>query len=239
MTGPKRTELSGGAQRHVVRVGNTVHIPVHRRSDYVADLLGHLERVGFEGAPRWLGREEDGRDVFTYVDGSVPGDPPYRLSDDQVFAAADLVRRFHDAAAGTPLCEGAETVCHGDLGPHNTVFRDRSPVAIIDWDDGVGPGSRSVDFADAVWGFADVTSNVVPVVDQARRVAVMCGAYPGMTPGIVVDELAAQFDRACRPHLAAGRNGPRKMFEDLLAWMERHGPTIAVDRWPMGSRSDP
>lgn len=54
------------------------------------------------------------------------------------------------------------TVLHG-AGPHNTVFRDGCPVAIIDWDDGVGPGSRAVDFADAVWGFADVTSDSVPV----------------------------------------------------------------------------
>ena len=230
MTEPEETELSGGARRDVVRVGNTVRIPAHRRSDYVATLLGHLEQVGFEGAPRWLGRAEDGRDVLTYIDGSVPGNPPYNFDDDQVYAAAELVRRFHDAVAGTPLCEGAETVCHGDLGPHNTVFRDRWPVAIIDWDDSVGPGSRAVDFADAVWGFSDVTCTSVPVVDQARRVAVMCTAYPGMTPGIVVDELAAQFQRARRNHQAAGRTGPRKVFDSLISWMELNGPTIAAYR---------
>lgn len=230
MTRPEEIELSGGAQRHVVRVGNTVRIAAHRRSDFVAGLLGHLEQVGFDGAPRWLGRAEDGRDVLTYIEGSVPGNPPYNLDDDQVFAAADLVRRFHDAVAETPLCEGAETVCHGDLGPHNTVFRDRWPVAIIDWDDGVGPGPRAVDFADAVWGFADVTSDSVPVIDQARRVAAMCAGYPGMTPRIVVDELAAQFERARRNHQAAGRTGPRRVFDNLITWMERHGPTIAADR---------
>lgn len=45
--------------------------------------------------------------------------------DEQVFAAAELVRRFHDAVAGSPFCEGPESVCHAGLGPHSTVFRRR------------------------------------------------------------------------------------------------------------------
>lgn len=226
----KEERLAGGAQRLVVRVGSTVRIPLHAQSAYIADLLRHLERVGFDGAPRWLGRTDDGHEVLTYIEGTVPGQPPYNLNDEQLVAAGSLVLRFHDAVAGTPLCRGAETVCHGDLGPHNTVFRDSWPVAIIDWDDDVGPGSRAVDFADAVWGFADVTSDSVPVAEQARRVGVMCGAYPGMTPAIVVAELRAQFERARSNHVSAGRIGPLEVFEGLIAWMDRHGPTIATDR---------
>lgn len=222
--------LSCGGERRVVRVGSTVRIPLHARSAYIEDVLRHLERVGFDGAPRWLGRTNDGHEVLTYIEGTVPGHPPYNLDDEQLVAAGNLVLRFHDAVAGTTLCSGAETVCHGDLGPHNTVFRNGWPVAIIDWDNDVGPGSRAVDFADAVWGFADVTSDSVPVAEQARRVAVMCGTYPGMTPAIVVAELRAQFERACSNHAAAGRNGPLQVFEGLVAWMDRHGPTIAMDR---------
>lgn len=219
--------LAGGSRRRVVRVGGTVLIAPHERSGYIAELLGHLERVGFDGAPRWLGRRDDGYELLTYVEGTVPGDPPYHLNDDQLTAAAGLVLRFHDAVAGTTLCRGAETVCHGDLGPHNTVFRDGLPVAIIDWDDDVGPGSRAADFADAVWGFADVTRDEVPVAEQARRVAVMCASYPSMTPAIVVDELAAQFERARSNHVAAGRVGPVEVFTALISWMDRHGARIA------------
>jgi len=222
--------LAGGARRRVVRVRDTVRIAAHNRSAYVADLLGHLERVGFDGAPRWLGRTEDGHDLLSYIEGSVPAEPPYNLDDEQLTAAGELVRRFHDAVAGTPFCGDAETVCHGDLGPHNTVFRDGRPVAIIDWDADVRPGSRAVDFADAVWGFADLTDDSVDVAEQARRVAVMCAAYPGVTPRIVVEELVAQFERARRNHSAAGRTGPLKVFEGLIAWMDRHGRTIAADR---------
>jgi hypothetical protein len=178
-----------------------VRVAPHARSAYIADLLRHLERVGFDGVPRWLGRTDDGYELLTYIEGYVPPDPPYNLDDDQLIAAGDLVRRFHDAVAGTPLCGGKETVCHDDLGPHNTVFRDGRPVAIIDWDDDVGPGLRAVDFADAVWGFAELTSDSVPVAEQARR-----------------------------NHLAAGRTGPLAVFEGLIAWMDRHGSTIAADR---------
>ena len=229
VVGDDEVLLSGSARRRVVRVGDCLRIAPHRGSAYIADLLKHLERSGFDGAPRWLGRTDDGYDVLTYIEGSVPGDPPYDLDDEQLSAAADLVRRFHDAAAGTPLCGGEETVCHGDLGPHNTVFRDHRPISIIDWDEEVGPGSRAVDFADAVWGFTDLTSDSVPVYEQARRVAVMCASYPGMSPGIVVAELRAQFRRAESNHLAAGRPGPLAVFQDLIAWLDRHGPTIEGD----------
>ena len=227
---PAEEEELGGRRRRVVRVGDVIRVPVHGRSGYVAELLNHLEQAGFHGAPRWLGRTEDGHDLLTYIEGSVPDDPPYDLDDDQLVAAADLVRRFHDAAAGSRFCGGRETVCHGDLGPHNTVFREGRPIAIIDWDADVGPGSRAVDFADAVWGFADLTCDSVPVVEQARRVALMCTAYVGMSPEVVVSELIAQFQRARRNHLAAGRPGPQAVFEDLIAWMNRYGPIIAASR---------
>lgn len=221
--------LSGGAQRQVVRVGNTVHVPAHRGSAYIEGLLNHLEHVGFAGDPRWLGHCDHGHDVLTYVEGTVPTDPPYDVDDDQLVAAAALLRRFHDAVAGTWLCGESETVCHGDLGPHDTVFRDGLPVAFIDWDDGVGPGSRAVDFADAVWGFADVTSSSVPVAEQARRVSVMCTGYSGMTPRIVVEELAAQFERARSNHQRAGRDRPREVFEGLIAWLDSHRAVLAPD----------
>ncbi len=58
----------------------------------------------------------------------------------------------------------------------------------------------------------------------------MCDTYPGMTPAIVVEELRAQFECARSNHMASGRTGPLEVFNGLIAWMDRHGPTIAMDR---------
>jgi aminoglycoside phosphotransferase (APT) family kinase protein len=220
-------ELTGGRQTRVVRVGDTIRVPEHARSSYVASVLDHLERVGFTGAPRALGTDDQGRRVLSYVEGQVPPGLPFDLGDEALVAGARLVRAFHDATAGSPLCAGQEVVCHGDLGPHNTVFRDDRPVALIDWDDGVGPGRRAVDFAHAVWCFADLTDGHVAVAEQARRAAVMCAEYPGMTTAIVVEELAARFGRARADHEAAGRLGGVEVFDGLLGWLDRHGATIA------------
>lgn len=214
----------------VRRVGDVVHVTPHARWAYVAQLLTYLESVGFRGAPRWLGGSVDGDDLLTFIEGAVLEDPPYNLDDDQLTAAAELIREFHDCVAGTDLCMGEETVCHGDLGPHNTIFHAGRPIALIDWDADVRPGRRSVDFADAVWSFTDLTSQEVPVAEQARRVTVMCTVYPTMTPAIVVSELREQFDRARSRHQAAQRPGPLAVFEGLLAWIDRHGPMVAAGR---------
>ena len=37
----------------------------------VRDLLLHLESVGFDGAPRYLGTDDLGREVLTWIDGDV------------------------------------------------------------------------------------------------------------------------------------------------------------------------
>ena len=137
-------KLAGGAQTTgVVRVGATVRRPLHTRSDYVHELLGHLEQVGFAGAPRFLGIDGRGREILTYFEGEVLVGSPVRMSDERVISASRLIQRFHDATMGTALAQGQEIVAHNDLGPHNIVFDGDEAVGIIDWDDGVGPGRTS------------------------------------------------------------------------------------------------
>lgn len=225
----REERLSGGAQTAgVVRVGDTVRYPVHPRSDFVQELLRHLEAVGFDGAPRALGHDVQGRQVLTFVEGEVRHVPPYGLSNRQLLSATDLVRRYHDATASSPLRGGHEVVCHGDLGPHNMVFRGEQAVAIIDWDTDVAPGRRAEDFAHAVWCLADLIEPAVPLVEQARRTALMCDAYPGMSPAIVVGELAARFGRARALHDRAGRVRAVEVFDGLIAWMNACGREIAA-----------
>ena len=64
--------LGGTANRGLVlRVGDTVRRPLRPSAPGVHALLRHLEHVGFDGAPRFLGVDEDGREVLSYIAGDA------------------------------------------------------------------------------------------------------------------------------------------------------------------------
>jgi Phosphotransferase enzyme family len=210
--------LEGGRQTPgVVRRGRTVRRPLHRNHGYVHAVLRHLESAGFEGAPRVLGVDGAGREVLSFIEGEVPDEAP--LSDARLASAARLIRRFHDATAGSELARGEEVVLHGDLGPHNTVFAGDEAVALIDWDEDVGPGPRLVDLAHAVWCFVDVGESGGPIAEQGRRARLMCDAYGWDDPAAVIGEIAALLKRARDRHAGAGRRRAVEIFEDLMGWM--------------------
>lgn len=173
-----------------------------------------------------LGVEEQGREVLTFVEGEVLHDHDgYEPSDAMLANAARLIRRFHDATAGSRLAGGAEIVCHNELGPHNTVFVGEEPVAFIDWDD-AAPGSRLFDLANAVWSFADVGEGGGSVASQARRVRLMCDAYGWDDKGEIVEEIRADLRRALANHERAGRRNPARIFQEMVRWMDAHAEDL-------------
>src|SRR5450830_1685797 len=111
----------------VVRVGGTVRRPHHAQSYAVAAYLDHLARVGFEASPRFLGRDDAVRDVFTFLEGDVAGIAlaPWVLEDSLLASVARRVHRLHEAStdydpirepfpARTGAPEKAELVTHLD-----------------------------------------------------------------------------------------------------------------------------
>jgi hypothetical protein len=151
--------LAGGdVTEGVVRVGATVRRPRGPWSDSVAAYLLHLEEVGFDGAPRYLGVDAQGRDVLDFVDGDVPGQPvveSWAGTARALVGVARLLRRLHDVSASfvapdaavwfgddipvelpadVPADPPAEVVSHFDVTPQNVVFREGDPVALIDFD---------------------------------------------------------------------------------------------------------
>ena len=190
------TVLRGGDLNVVVRIGDTVRRPVGRWSPAVHALLRHFEQVGFDGAPRFIGIDEQGREILSYVEGE-PAHAPVPAGDDAVFELGALLRRMHDAQAGLAAPAGAvwqtmvgapgqgEVVCHYDCFWPNVVFRDGSPSALIDWDL-ASPGPRLHDLASAAnfwtplrpddqseaWG--------LPTDRQEQRLRALCDGY-GLT----------------------------------------------------------
>ncbi|CAL9344418.1 hypothetical protein SUDANB176_00337 [Streptomyces sp. enrichment culture] len=179
----RESSLPGGFVHAVVRVGDTVRRPASARTKFVGDLLGLLEASGWSGAPRYLGMDDEGREVLSHLEGHVawePQQPAAVTSDESLVTVARLVREFHDLTAGTPLAGDQEVVCHNDLSPKNTVYQSRSgelrPVAFIDWDL-AAPGARVHDIAHVCWQFLGLGPSVTDVEEVVRRMRLIVDSY--------------------------------------------------------------
>ncbi|MCW3843258.1 aminoglycoside phosphotransferase family protein [Micromonospora yasonensis] len=240
--------LPGGFIAEVVRVGDTVRRTPPTNLDFVATLLGHLAITTPGLAPRHLGLDERGRQVLTHLDGRVPWrerEDPSFFSDAALARLAGMVRAVHDACAGGELAGGAETVCHRDLSPKNTVYRDSPsgllPVAFLDWDL-AAPGRRIEDVAFASWHWAELGDGADPA-ELGRRCRLLCDAYdmaalgPPLPRGELLDVMLEQIEGTWRG-IDAGADRDEPGMRRLRAagavdgvrgwqeWLLRHRPTV-------------
>lgn len=221
--------LSGGHLSHVVRVGETVRRPCTPTSLAVHRLLVELHRAGFSGAPEFLGEDEFGREVLSWVDGEVASGSPrpaYVWSEASLVRVAELLRALHDTSRTfaaeladeawqhIPLAPNvSDVICHNDCAPWNTVFRDSLPVAFIDWDL-AAPGTRLWEVAYAAWHWVPLwpddraLDHGFEQLDlRPERLRLLCQAYgledrSGLIPAIERRQLA--WARTVREGAAAG-----------------------------------
>ncbi|PTL39118.1 phosphotransferase [Alkalicoccus saliphilus] len=156
--GGKEQKLSGGNVSDVYRSEDTVRRQLKPVSALIHPLLKHLEAKGFDFAPKFLGIDEQGREVLTYIEGEAGNYPlkEYMWSDDVLKEIAEKQRAFHDAVAdflvpdrwqpldNTP--DNFEVICHNDFAVYNIIFHQEKPVGIIDFDV-AAPGPRLWDIA--------------------------------------------------------------------------------------------
>ena len=141
-------------------MGDTVIRPIAPCWPATHALLAHLSAAGFDGAPRVLAVSPS-TEMLTYMHGqaAVPPLAADTLTDAALVSVADLVHRYHLAAASfdpagyqwpRPIPARFRTglVSHNDVHPANLVFRDGRAVALIDFD-WAGPGAAEWDFAAA------------------------------------------------------------------------------------------
>jgi serine/threonine protein kinase len=220
------TRLRGGRiTEGVMRVGDTVRRPPKANSPFVRDLLSYLEAQGFDGPPRYLGLDDQGRETFSYLEGEVPSELEPELSDEALLEAARLIRRFHDATNGSALAGEHETVCHHDLSPCNFVFRHDRPVAIIDFD-AAAPGSRLEDLGYAIFLWLNLGTDGPEPYEQARRLTVFCTAYGTAADTRAIDAIvravAMNIDRLD----LADREADAKWWRAQLHWLQLHQPEL-------------
>lgn len=178
----------------VVQIGQTVRRPAHQNTPIVQALLKHLEAITFDGAPRALGVDQEGREIVDYISGEAGHYPlkPYVLSESTLIRLGRLLRRFHDATVSfSPpkslvwhniVDRRCEVICHGDAGPYNIIFRNGNPVALIDFER-AAPGPRDWDIAFVVYRFAPLCDLREQALTQiflghvARRIRIFLHAY--------------------------------------------------------------
>ncbi len=235
--------LSGGDINLVVRVGDTVRRPPEPPG--VRALLQWYERVGFEGAPRFLGFDDRGREILSFVDGE-PAFAPVPSADSVVVEVGRLLRRAHDAQGGFvppddagwhrhPVDgESGEVIGHCDLFWTNVIFRDGLPVALIDWEI-ARPTSRSLEVALAATYWAPVRIDRqsaewgLPLDRRGERLRLLCDAY-GLTTAqraVVLDELIAHRRGRLEQRTLRGMT-PREVIVENLRWVEDHYDELAT-----------
>jgi aminoglycoside phosphotransferase (APT) family kinase protein len=168
--------MPGGNTAPVVRVGDTVRRVAGPRTEHVHALMRALRDAGVPYVPEPRGLDDEGREVVEYVAGDVPiyPLPEWAWTDDALCQVARALRRVHDALP--------DVVCHGDVAPYNTVWRDGRLLAFIDWDLArVGP--RGWDLGHAAYRFVSLTAPDNPdgrpgdEAEQRRRLALFCDTY--------------------------------------------------------------
>lgn len=242
----------------LVKEGDTVRRSTGPWTPAVHALLRHLERVGFDGAPRVLGFDPQGREILTYVPGDVPrGASPEVATDRALAAVARLLRRYHRATSGFSLppgvgWHGAEAdpgpgsvVCHNDLAPRNTVFREGIPVAFVDFDL-ASPARPAWDVAHLAWQFVPIADDEgctrqgwTPPPDRPGRLRILCDGY-GLPekdrsefPGLLsrrmeasasgIETLAAE---GVPTHQRWVEEGVPTMIRADRDWVERHSDVL-------------
>lgn len=218
---------SGGL---VVRVGDTVRRPWHPTTPAEVAVLTRLHEVAPGVAPRPLGRDEQGRQVLSWMAGdvAVPPFPAWATTEAYLTSIARLLRRIHDALEGWSPPPGLEwpaelrdpepgtTIVHADVCPENVVCRDGEAVAIIDWEF-VAPGRR-------VWDAVSTARLCVPFTAPSRRDP----AYAGL-------DVTARFGTFLDAYGAD--DGMRAALRDVLRQRSQVGERFVLGRAERGQKA--
>jgi hypothetical protein len=239
----------------VTRLDDTVRRPLRPTSAATRALLEHLERVGFEGAPRYLGVDDRGREVLSFIPGqaAIAPYPDWALTDEALISVAQLLRRYHDAVASfdptghrwphpLPRRFRQGLISHNDPNLDNIIFEDGRAVALIDFDL-ASPGSVAWDLACSARLWAPLRAQS-DCPDQLRRrsltrLALFADAY-GVSNGARAELIEAIVEAhdwcyaIVRSAVAAGHDafglywhaGGKPKADRTRRWLATHAPEM-------------
>ena len=211
--------LGGGNSTAVVRVGDTVHRGAGPWTPAVHRLLVALRAAGIVEVPEALGYDEEGREVLSFLPGTVGNYPlpSWMWSPAILHEAGLLLRRVHDASVAVafvpatwqlPAREPVEVVCLNDFAPYNMVFNDGHVTGLIDVDM-ASPGPR-------IWDLGYLAYRLVPLGEYSDE-NTPCAKDRLRRLNSLVQSYGKNFDAADVLRTAADRLDDLALFTDRRA----------------------
>lgn len=187
--------LDGGNTGGAVRVGDTVRRTPGPWTPAVHALLSHLHAVGFNGCPKPLGLDEQGREVLTFLPGETVGSttpwPGWVHDERTLVQAANWLREYHQAVEGfVPPVDArwrlpgqGTLICHNDAAPYNAAWHSARLTGFFDWDF-AGPGTPEWDLAFTAFAWVPLhaehvvrAEGFVELGSRRRRLETFLDAY--------------------------------------------------------------
>ena len=191
-----KTELTGGREGKIFKIGNLVSRPLNPWTPTIHAYLNHLHSQGINFVPKPHSiNQQTGIEQVSFVEGEVCTYPLNKAFSSQtaLISAAKLLRKMHDASVGflnqlagdevwmLPKFEPAEIICYADYAPYNVVVKNAQVVGIIDFDT-CHPNTRIWDIAYAIYRWAPINrpdaDDVFGTADEhISRAKIFCDSY--------------------------------------------------------------
>ena len=232
---------------HVIKIGDTIrkqikHNWLHQKGHpLIHSYLQFLEEKGMEGVPRFLGIDEQGREMFSYVSGETAEsglgfDADCLHSDQAICDMARFLRKLHDISVDfLPTAikggwinpqlseETYETICHGDAAIWNFALVDKRIVGIFDFDQAC-PGTRTWDLTLTLFSAVLVSCyDYVPAEHEEntrRRIRLFFEAYGMECPADIITQTADRLQIWCNE--ADKRGEPSVHYQNWVAHLRKH-----------------
>lgn len=205
---------TGQSTHEVLRIGDTVRRATGPHSPFVHRLLNLLEENDFKYSPRFLGMDEQGREIISYIDGEPINSDSNSL--ELAVESIKLLKKYHDITADSELSEDQEVVCHNDFSPWNTLIKDNKIVGIIDFDE-AKPGKRVEDLAYAIWTFLDLGSDQDSGL-QIRNLRKLTDRYGFTDIEALIEEILEQQRRILNKRTDMARNVKNVKVREFSEW---------------------
>lgn len=233
----EETILSGGTNAEsIVKIGKNVHRSKTHNFEFIHAMLLWLEKQRFSYAPKYVGIDEQGREILSFVEGEVPREIP--MTFEQKISAIKILRQFHDALANTKFAGAEETVCHHDFAPWNIIVHEEKVVGMIDFDE-VGPGKRIDDVTYFIWTALDLAVAKIPDEEQIKNIVALVNAYQLTNKNEIISSFLKQQNRILkfRQQIVAKEKDPDKIIfskgailriQNSINWINKYKTEIEI-----------